>query len=374
MSKHAILSASSAYRWLACPPSALKNAEVEDKPSEYAKQGTEAHTLCEFKLKTALGMECQDPRDGLEFLDTEMEDCSTAYAEYIMEEKAKAEQTCQDPLVLVEQKVSFERFVPDGFGTADCLIISDQQLHIVDFKYGTGIQVEAEHNPQMMCYGLGAMLLYDGIYDTENIKMTIFQPRKDHISSWEISKQDLYDWAVDELFPTAQLAAKGEGEYQAGDHCRFCKVKATCRKRAEHNLELARYDFKPAEDLDDTEIAAILDRADDFSSWLTDIKDHALSEALKGKKYDGYKLVAGRSVRKYKNEEAAAKAVSDAGFDPWNRKILGITEMTKLLGKDKFKEVLSGHVVKPDGKPTLVPVSDKRKELNIAASDFEGEE
>ena len=374
MSSHAILSASSAYRWLACPPSALKNAEVEDKPSEFALQGTEAHSLCEYKLKHALGMDATDPTGSLEYYDQEMEECSDAYVGFVLEQKAEAEKTCKDPLVLVEQKLDFSRFVPDGFGTGDCLIIADSELQVIDFKYGTGVQVEAENNPQMMCYALGAMLLYDGIYDIDSVKMTIFQPRKDHVSSAIISKDDLYSWAVDVLHPIAEIAAKGEGDFKAGDHCRFCKIKAACRKRAEYNLELAKYDFKPADELDEVEIAAVLERADSFSSWLVDLKDYALSQALKGQKYEGFKLVAGRSVRKYKDEAAVAQTVEQAGFDPWAKKVLGITEMTKLLGKDRFKELLSDFIIKPEGKPTLVAASDKRKELNIASSDFEGEE
>ena len=374
MSSHAILSASSAYRWLACPPSALKNAEVEDKPSEFALRGTDAHSLCEFKLKHALGMDATDPTGNLEYYDQEMEECSDAYVGFVLEQKAQAGKTCKDPLVLVEQKLDFSRFVPDGFGTGDCLIIADGELQVIDFKYGTGVQVEAENNPQMMCYALGAMLLYDGIYDIDSVKMTIFQPRKDHVSSAIISKDDLYSWAVDVLHPIAEIAAKGEGEFKAGDHCRFCKIKAACRKRTEYNLELAKYDFKPADELDEVEIAAVLERADSFASWLADLKDYALSQALKGQKYEGFKLVAGRSVRKYKDEAAVAQAVEQAGFDPWAKKLLGVTEMTKLLGKDRFKELLSDFIIKPEGKPTLVPASDKRKELNIASSDFEGEE
>ncbi len=374
MSSHAILSASSAYRWLACPPSALKNAEVEDNPSEFALQGTDAHSLCEYKLKHALGIAAIDPTGSLEYYDQEMEECSDAYVGFVLEQKTEAEKTCKDPLVLVEQKLDFSRFVPGGFGTGDCLIIADGELQVIDFKYGTGVQVEAENNPQMMCYALGAMLLYDGIYDIDSVKMTIFQPRKDHVSSSIISKDDLYSWAVDVLHPIAEIAAKGEGDFKAGDHCRFCKIKAACRKRAEYNLELAKYDFKPADELDEVEIAAILERADGFAAWLADLKDYALSQALKGYKYEGFKLVAGRSVRKYKDEAAVAQAVEQAGFDPWAKKLLGVTEMTKLLGKDKFKELLSEYIIKPEGKPTLVPASDKRKELNFAASDFEGEE
>lgn len=233
MSNRRLLSLSTAYRWLACPPSAIKNAHLEDKSSEYTTQDTEAHSLCAFKLKTALGLPCEDPRETLSFLDLEIEDCSTLYAKFVMDEKAKAELMCKDPLIMVEQKVDFSRFVPNGYGTVDCLIVSDQQLHVINFKYETGIQVETNNNPQMMCYALGAMLLYDGIYDIETVKMSIYQPKKSHANSWQISRQELYDWAVDVLYAGALMAAESSGELKAGDHCRFCQAKTTCRKRAE---------------------------------------------------------------------------------------------------------------------------------------------
>lgn len=371
---HAILSASSAYRWLACPPSALKNAAIEDQVSEYALQGTDAHSLCEYKLKHALGEAVVDPTETLQYYDSEMEECSDAYVDFVLEQKAEVEKVCTDPLVLVEQKLNFSRFVPDGFGTGDCLIIADDEIHIIDFKYGTGVLVEAESNPQMMCYALGAVLLYDGIYDIEAVKMTIFQPRKSNVSSWTISKADLLDWAVNVLQPAAELAFKGEGELKAGDHCRFCKVKANCRKRAELNLELAKYDFKPADELEDVEVEAVLAKVDDLVSWANDIKDYALKKALEGKKWDDWKVVEGRANRKYKSEKEVASIVLEAGYDPYSKKVIGITEMTKLLGKEKFNELLKDQIVKPKGKPTLVAASDKRKEMNIAASDFEGEE
>lgn len=370
--KHAILSASSSARWLKCPPSAMLNAAVADTTSEYVQQGTDAHTLCEYKLKKCLGMCAQDPTVHLEYYDAEMEECSDAYVNYILEQKAEVEEHCKDPLVLIEQKLDFSRFVPNGFGTGDCVIVADQELTVIDFKYGVGVEVSAVENTQMMLYGLGALLLFDGIYDIETITMTIYQPRKDNISTWQISKEDLYDWAVNVLNPTAELAAEGKGEFQAGSHCRFCKVKAQCRKRAEYNLELAKYDFAPSPELEDIEIEAVLAKADQLVSWVGDVKDYALQKALQGKKWNDWKLVEGRSNRKYKNEDEAAKAVEAAGFDPYNRKILGITEMTKLLGKEKFNDILKDQIIKPKGKPTLVGRNDRRKE--IAVSDFEGED
>lgn len=374
MSEHALLSASSASRWMACPPSALLNAKEPDQTSDYAEEGTEAHKLCEYKLKQNLGQEMADPRVGMKFYTQEMEDCADDYVRFILEQKAEIEKTCMDPLLLIEQKLDFSEYVPDGFGTGDCLLISDNQIQVIDFKYGTGVEVNSEKNPQMMCYGLGALLLYDGIYDIDSIKMTIFQPRKQNISSYEISKDELLDWAQNTLKPAANLAANGEGEFKAGDHCRFCKLKNKCRKRAEYNLELARYDFEPPVELEDAEIEAILEKADQLVSWVNDIKEYALNSALQGKKWDGWKLVEGRSNRKFKSEAETAKIVEEAGFDPWQKKLLGITEMTKMLGKTKFNELLKEQIIKPKGKPTLVTRDDKRKEMNIAASDFEGEE
>ena len=366
--KHAILSASSSHRWLECPPSAKLNAAAEDTPSEYAAQGTDAHTLCEYKVLRFLGKNVKEPT--LKYFDDEMADCTDAYQQYIAEQFEKAKERCKDPLILVEQRLDFSRYVPEGFGTGDCVIISDDVLTIIDFKYGSGVQVEAEHNPQMMCYALGALELFDGIYDIKNIEMTIFQPRKDNVSTYTVSKQELLDWAENTLRPTAELAAKGEGDFKAGDHCRFCRVKATCRKRAEYNLSLAKYDFEMPAMLEDAEIETILAKADELAAWVSDIKDYALQEAVKGKKWEDWKLVEGRSVRKYTDENKVADAVQKAGFEPCEKKLLGITAMTKLLGKTKFEKLLGGLTEKPKGKPTLVPKTDKRAAINTAADDF----
>ena len=370
LDKHAVLSASSSHRWLACPPSALICAKEKDKPSEFALQGTDAHSLCEYKLKTALGQQSKDPTENLAFFDEEMADCTDMYAQYVMEQLSAAKERCSDPIVLVEQHLDFSRWVPEGFGTGDCVIVADEMLTVIDFKYGVGILVEAENNPQMMCYALGALSLFDGIYDIKEITMTIFQPRREHISTFTISKEALLSWAEETLAPTAELAAKGEGEFKAGGHCQFCKAKATCRKRAEYNLELARYDFEMPSTLEDDEIEAILAKADALVSWTGDVKEYALQQAVSGKQWKDWKIVEGRSNRKYVNETAVADTVKNAGYDPFEHKVLGITAMTKLLGKTKFEELLSGFIEKPQGKPTLVPMSDKRPAMNTAANDF----
>ena len=367
--KHAVLSASSSHRWLACPPSALLCAKEKDKPSDFALQGTDAHTLCEHKLKIALGQQSKDPVENLTFYDEEMAECTDMYAQYVIEQLSEAKERCKDPIVLIEQHLDFSQWVPDGFGTGDCVLVSDDTLTVIDFKYGLGILVDAENNPQMMCYALGALSLFDGIYDIKDITMTIFQPRREHISTFTISKEELLSWAENTLAPTAKLAAKGEGDYKAGEHCQFCKVKATCRKRAEYNLMLARYDFEMPANLEDEEIEVILLKADELVSWINDIKEYALKQAISGKEWNDWKLVEGRSVRKYVDDKAVAETVENAGFDPYEKKVIGITAMTKMLGKSKFEELLSGLIEKPQGKPTLVPMSDKRSAMKKTAKD-----
>lgn len=365
--QHAVLSASSSKMWMSCPPSAQLNAAANDTPTEYAKQGTVAHLWAETKVKRILGQNLKDPTDGAEYYDVEMAECTDSYAQYVSEQIEKAKQRCSDPIVLVEQRVDFSRWVPGGFGTADAIIVSDDVLSIIDLKYGAGIPVDAENNSQMMCYALGALELFDVIYDIGKISMTIFQPRRENISVYEISKAELLKWADTKLAPAADLASKGEGEFHAGEHCRFCKVKATCRKRAEYNLELAQYDFKMPDVLEDAEIEMVLSKVDDLVSWASDIKEYALMQAVNGKHWNDWKVVEGRSNRKYTDEVLVADTVKNAGFDPYEHKILGITAMTKLLGKNKFEDLLGGFIEKPKGKPTLVPMSDKRPALSKAA-------
>ena len=368
--KHAVLSASSAARWIACPPSARLNAEKSDTPSEYAIQGTDAHALCEYKLQKALGRKARDPTKHLASYDSEMEGCAEAYCQFVMELVGQFRAESKDTMVSVEQRVDFSEFVPDGFGTADTLIISGKIVCIVDYKHGKGIEVSADRNPQMMCYALGCIQMFDGLYDIDEVRMVIFQPRLANISEFNISKADLLAWAADTLVPAAKLAHAGEGEFCAGAHCQFCRIKATCRKRAEHNLELARYDFEMPPTLEDAEVEAVLAKADTLVAWVSDIKEYALQRAIQGKQWTDWKLVEGRSNRKYTDEAAVANIVKEAGYEPYEQKLLGITAMAGLLGKSKFEELLGGFVIKPQGKPTLAPMSDKRPVINTAAEDF----
>lgn len=367
---HAVLSASSSERWLHCPPSARLCESYEDKGSDYAAEGTDAHEFCEYKLRKALGMEAQDPTENLTWFNEEMSDCANGYAAYVLEQVEAAKQTCVDPVVLIEQRVDFSRWVESGYGTADCIIIADGTLQIIDYKHGLGVLVSAEENPQMQCYALGALELFDGIYDIDSVRMTIYQPRRDNVSTYELSKDELYRWADEVLKPTADLAFAGDGNFLCGEWCGFCKAKHDCRARANANMELARYDFKLPPLLTDEEVEEIISRFDDLVAWATDIKDYALQQAISGKEWNGWKLVEGRSNRKYTNETAVAVAVTDAGFDPYERKVLGVTAMQKLLGKSRFDELLAAYIEKPQGKPTLVPESDKRPAMNTAKNDF----
>ena len=370
---HALLSASSSHRWLNCPPSVRLSEGIPDQGSDYAREGTDAHSLCEYKLKRLLGMDAADPTENLDWYNGEMEECTEGYASYVLEQIEKAKETCSDPVVIVEQRVDFSRFVEGGFGTADCVIIADGTMNVIDYKHGKGVEVSADNNPQMMLYALGALEIFDGIYDISEIRMTIYQPRIGNVSVSSVTKSALLEWANGELTEKAKLAYEGGGEYACGGWCRFCKAKAVCRKRAEENLRMAQYEFAPADTLDKTEIAAVLDRADELVAWVTDVKEYALSQALQGVRYPGYKVVEGRSSRKYVSEEAVAHVVNAAGFDPYSHKVLGLTEMQKLLGREKFNELLAEYIVKPQGKPVLVPETDKRRAMNTAIDDFKEE-
>lgn len=370
MGAHALLSASSSHRWLNCPPSARLCEGYDDKDSNYAAEGTDAHSLCEYKLKKALGMASADPTENLSWYNAEMEDCANGYAEYVLELYEEAKKICPDPVVLIEQRLDYSKYVKDGFGTGDCVIIADGTLNIVDYKHGRGVLVDANDNPQMKLYALGALELFDGIYDIDTVSMTIYQPRRANISVYTIPKDELYDWTENTLMPIANLAYEGNGEYRCGEWCQFCKAKADCRERANANTELARYEFRQPPLLTDEEVEEILSKLDDLISWAGDIKDYALQAAISGKKWNGYKLVEGRSNRKYTDENAVIKTVTDAGFDPYEHKIRSITSMTTLLGKKQFNEMLGGLITKPQGKPTLVPESDARPAMTTILNDF----
>ena len=371
---HAYLSASSSDRWTHCPPSAKLNAEAQERASPYALEGTCAHSLCEYLVLEALGRECQNPTENLDVYNSEMQDAAESYRDFFLEQVTEAKKSCADPVVCVEQRVDFSKWVPQGFGTADGLIVTDGYLQVIDMKFGVGVLVDAKENTQLSCYALGGIDLYDGLYDIQKIRLTIFQPRREHYDTWDTTKEELLSWAENTLAPAAKLAMKGEGEFAAGDHCRFCKVKDTCRTRAEYYLDMVGDAFKEPETLTVYEIASLLPKLSGFVSWADDIKEYALRQAIAGTKYPGFKVVEGRSNRRYSDEEQAIAAVSKAGYDPFEHKILGITAMTKLLGKKRFEEILGKLVIKPQGKPVLAPDSDKRPEMHNIDEAFSEED
>ena len=366
MGNHAILSASSSHRWLHCLPSARLELEFEDTSGTAAEEGTAAHALSEHKLKKALHIRSKRPISNYD--SDEMEECTDAYVDFVMEQVELAKQSCNDPIVLIEKRLDFSCYVPDGFGTGDCLIISDDRLHIIDFKYGMGVLVDAVDNPQMKLYALGALEIYDSLYDINEVSMTIFQPRRENVSTWTVSVEELKCWAQEELKPKAVKAYNGEGEYIPGEWCTFCKAAVRCRARAEEKLKLAQTEFKMPPLLTDNEIEEILFILPDLTKWANEITAYATDAAVNhGKEWNGFKVVEGRSVRKYKDENAIAEKAVASGFkDIYRKSLIPMTEMQKLMGKAKFEEILGGLIYKPPGKPTLVLISDKRPAMNVA--------
>ena len=375
MPKHAFLSASASDRWLHCPPSAKLCAQEEDTGSPYALEGSDAHELCQYELEKQLGRDAKDPRPNLTYYNEEMQEGADGYVAFVMEQLASIKETCPDPAVLVEQTLDFSRWVNHGFGTGDCVIIADDLLQIIDYKYGLGVLVSASGtdgtgNSQLKLYALGAIDTFGDLYDIKRVRLSIYQPRRQNIDSYDMTVEDLLRWADNTLAPIAKLAFDGEGDFAAGDHCVFCKIRATCRKRAEYNQSLARYDFAPPPTLSPEEIAEILPQLDQLTSWADDLKSWALQEAVKGTTFPGFKLVEGRSNRRFTDENIVAKIVTDAGYDAWERKLQTITSLTKQMGRKTFNELLGSYIEKPQGKPVLVPTSDSRPTFNQAATDF----
>ena len=376
--RHAVLSASSSHRWLHCNPSARLEQEFEDRETEAAAEGTAAHALAEHKLRKALKMRSRKPVSKYD--SDEMDAYTDGYVEFVLEALEEARQLCSDPKVLIEQRLDFSCYVPDGFGTGDCLIVADKLLHIIDLKYGQGVLVDATENPQMMLYALGALRIFDCLYDIESVSMTIYQPRRENVSTWTIPVTELDDWTERTLKPKAELAYKGEGEYCPGTWCQFCKAAVKCRARAEAKLQLAKYEFAQPPLLSDAEIGDILSKLDDLTKWANEIIAYAQDVAVNhGKEWPGYKLVESRTNRKYTDEDAVIEAAHAAGYtDIFKKSLISITEMEKLMGKKTFAEILGGLVVKPTGKPTLVPASDRRPAITMTGakqdfSDYKGD-
>ena len=382
MADHARLSPSASHRWINCPGSVhLAEQCPPQGGSTYTAKGTEAHTLAELKLRKFneegtsdfFDKQLEKARSEFEYYCGEMDEATDFYFDIVTE---KVLEGGPDAELMIEQRFSLDKWVPDSFGSADAVIIAGHTIEVCDLKYGKGIKVDAVGNPQLRLYGLGAAELFGDLYDFDTVRVTIIQPRLDHVSTEEISLAELRDWAENWVAPAAKLAMSNTDEVHCGDWCQFCPAKAICRERAEANLELARYDFKKPALLTDEEIGEILRQADKVQKWVADLSAYALEQALAGKQYDGWKLVEGRSIRKYADEIKVADTLKAAGFDEallYERKLNGITNMEKLVGKKKLTELLGNLLVKPAGKPVLVPETDKREAINTteaAKADF----
>jgi hypothetical protein len=378
MAEHALLSASGASRWMKCPPSARLEEMVEEQSSEYAKEGSFAHELAELKLSYHLGniMKTQYNKQLKEmkrskFYSSEMEEFLQIYVDLAIEKINEARAHTKDPVVMIEMRLDYSPWVPEGFGTGDLVLVADEVLEIVDLKFGKGIKVSAVDNPQMRLYALGALNQYDCLYDIEKVKATICQPRLDNISTEELEVQELLDWAEKEVRPKAELAFKGEGAFQSGEHCVFCKVKATCRARADENLKLACMDFKEPPLLTDDEIVEVLMKVEELKKWASDVEAFALATAINdGKDWPGLKLVEGRRSRKYTSETEVAEKLLDAGYSEdmiYSKSLLSLTKLEKSLGKKAFEEIIGDLIESPPGKLKLVPESDKRPAVRSSA-------
>lgn len=374
MAKHALLSASGAHRWLECTPSAQLELQFPQSTSEYAEEGTAAHELCELTARHWLGeiseTEYENRRDELakgKYYNAEMQECANDYAKFVAEKTAAARKTCEDAFTALEVRVNFSKYVKDGFGTGDCIIVSDNVLEIIDFKYGKGIRVEAAGNPQMKLYALGAYLEYNTLFDIDSVRMTIFQPRLSGVqSSDEITVKELLEWAEKYVKPRAKLAYKGEGEFAPSEEvCKFCRAKAQCKARADKNLKL----FDEAPDvmlLTPEDAGKILEQAGDIQAWLADLESLVSSTLLAGRPVKGWKMVEGRSNRRFADELKVVDAMKAAGYEEsllYERKLITLTQMEKDFGKKAVAETLGELIVKPQGKPTLAPVKDKRPEF-----------
>ncbi len=380
---HAFLSASGASRWMNCTPSPSLESQFENETSQFAQEGTLAHEFADLALQKATGkMNARDynketkKHRGNELYTDEMEGQVEKYTTYVLEEFGAAKKKTVDAVNLIEAKVDLTDFIDEGYGTCDDIIIADGTMEVIDLKYGKGVRVSAVDNSQLKLYGLGALKAYEMLYDIVTVKLTIVQPRLDSISTWEIPAADLLAWAEKEVKPKAQMAFKGEGLQKAGEWCRWCKAKARCATLAAKNVELAKHDFADPHLLTDAQLMEVYKQGPLLSIWVDAVGTYVLKQALLGKKWPGYKLVEGGARRKWLDAQKVIKALQKEGFKDLQilkSDIKGIGDIEKLLGKVKFRDVLSDLVMKPPGKPNLVPESDKRpemKSINQAKNDF----
>jgi hypothetical protein len=381
MTRHAVLAPSAAHRWLACPPSVRLEQTFSETQSDYADEGTLCHKvgelICRYKLKqiTKKLFQQELALHQKHRLYTEtLYDTAEAYSVFVLERYQEALAKTPDAVLMLEHQVNLTDYIEAGFGTTDALIIADGVLDEIDLKYGKGVLVEATGNEQLMIYALGALRDFDFLYDLQKVRLTIYQPRMDNYDTWEISVEGLRDWAEHTLVPGARLAYEGQGEYQAGPHCQFCKAKARCRANHDYQLELAKLDFADPDLLTDQEISQVLTKAAGFKNWLTTVEEYALKQALAGKAWPGYKVVEGRSNRVYTDELLILETLTKKGFDRDQLlELIGITKLEKLVGKKQFDQLVGEYLMKPPGSPTLAKTTDARpayRSLEAAKKDF----
>lgn len=383
---HALLSASGAARWINCTPSPRLEEEFAESESDFAAEGTLAHEFADLELNYQTGrikLPKYNAAIGLlrrhEKYTDEMEGFVAEYVEYVLEQFNVAKKDTEYADLLIEEKIDLTYFVPESFGTCDSIIIANRIMQVPDFKYGKGIRVSAENNAQLMLYGLGALRANELMFAIDTVELVVYQPRINNISTWKISAEDLHKWGQDVVIPKAKVAFAGEGEQCAGDWCQWCRVKPRCKALAAQNLEIAKHDFADPQLLTDEELIEVYMQIPGLTNWAKSIEDYVFKEALNGKKWAEHKLVAGRSNRKWTDEEAIQKTLAGKKFkrDQFlNIKLKGIGDIEKLVKKANFDALLGEWVVKPEGKPTLVHESDKRQEIggiNQAKEDFADE-
>ena len=376
--KHALLSPSAAHRWMNCTAAPLLERDVEDKGSTFAEEGTLAHAYCAKKLKEFLGLSVDEEKAEIAQLDEqyhsgEMDEYTDTYKTIVLEKFNAARAKTKDAQLLVEVKLDFSHYVPDAFGTSDAIIIADGVMEVIDFKYGKGVKVSAVENPQMMIYALGAWDLFNFEYDIRKVRMTIVQPRIDNLSEFELDAADLINWAVDELQPKANEAYAG-GKQKPGNWCQFCKVKANCKALSSMCIEAQQANPDPRKISKEVMESTILPLLSTFKTWLTGVEEYSLEQALSGVQYQGFKIVEGRSIRKITNPTAVMELLGKEGVAKESyikpTELRSITDLEKLIGKKRFGAICAEYINKPQGKPTLVPESDKRPAFNQAADDF----
>jgi len=378
---HATLSASASKRWLSCPPSARLEEKLRgrfgDKSSPYAEEGTRAHALAELKLRRMNGeindFNFKSQREAMGPIDNEMDRYTDVYVDVVTEKLFAARANDPGAVLLIEQRLDFSPWVPGGFGTGDAVIVSNQTLEVCDLKYGKGVAVEAEDNPQARLYGLGAINIFGAIYDFTEVRNTIIQPRLDAITEETMSREELLAWG-ESIKPTAQLAWEGKGEFTTGDHCKFCAARAICAKRASEALSIVRYGFDTPNVISDDDIPGILAVLDVAEGWIKDIRTYALNQALNGQRFFGWKLVRGRrGARSFTDEEKVREQLNRAGYDNTQIEKRGLkspSEIEKLIGKNAFEALVGSYVSQAQGSLVLAPEDDKRPEYASANVDF----